>query len=162
MANAPDKEQIYLDYKDKVTRFVGAKVGDYSQVEDIVSNIFVKIYSHLDSFDDSKASLSTWIYTIANNTVLDYYRGRRVFEEVPEEIADDSEIDADLLQEESLRMLADALESLTERERDLIVLHYYKGMLLKDVAAKMGMSYANAKIIHKKALTALRTLLEDK
>lgn len=162
MANAPDKEQIYLDYKDKVTRFVGAKVGDYSQVEDIVSNIFVKIYSHLDSFDDSKASLSTWIYTIANNTVLDYYRGRRVFEEVPEEIADDSEIDADLLQEESLRMLADALESLTERERDLIVLHYYKGMLLKDVAAKMGMSYANAKIIHKKTLTALRTLLEDK
>jgi len=161
MANAPDKEQIYLDYKDKITRFVGSKVGDYSQVEDIVSNIFVKVYSHLDSFDPEKASISTWIYTIANNTVLDYYRGRRVFEEVPEELSDDTEVDAELLQEESLRMLADALERLSERERDLIVLHYYKGMLLKDVAAKMGMSYANAKIIHKKALTSLRGLLED-
>ena len=38
----------------------------------------------------------------------------------------------------------------------LILLHYYKGMPLKAVADKMGMSYINVKVIHKKALSSLR------
>ena len=52
--------------------------------------------------------------------------------------------------------LADALMSLKEKERDLIVLHYYSGHTLKTVAEMMGMSYINAKVIHKKALTSLQ------
>ncbi|MCQ2477227.1 MAG: hypothetical protein MJ125_05255 [Clostridia bacterium] len=38
----------------------------------------MKIYEKTDSFDESKASLSTWIYTVARNTLTDYYRMRVV------------------------------------------------------------------------------------
>ena len=51
--------------------------------------------------------------------------------------------------------------TLKERERDLILLHYYKGLTLKEVADKMGMSYINAKVIHKKALAALRVYYQQ-
>ena len=60
-----------------------------------------------------------------------------------------------------LDTLADALTTLKERERDLILLHYYKGLTLKEVADKMGMSYINAKVIHKKALSGLRTYFQE-
>ena len=66
-------------------------------------------------------------------------------DEQPEELTDDA-----------LDSLADALLALKERERDLIVLHYYTGYTLKEVAEMMGMSYINAKVIHKKALENLR------
>ena len=60
------------------------------------------------------------------------------------------------MSDDALDGLADALMTLKERERDLIVLHYYRGHTLKTVAQMMGMSYINAKVIHKKALAGLR------
>ena len=60
-----------------------------------------------------------------------------------------------------LDTLADALMTLKVRERDLILLHYYKGLSLKEVAEKMGMSYINAKVIHKKALSGLKNYFQE-
>ena len=47
------------------------------------------------------------------------------------------------------------------RSRALIILHYYKGFTLKIVAEKMQMSYANAKVIHRRALQKLRGFLGE-
>ena len=60
-----------------------------------------------------------------------------------------------------LEQLAEALESLDERSRDLIILHYYDGLTLKEIADRMQMSYPNAKVIHKKALRSLKAVLGD-
>ena len=62
----------------------------------------------------------------------------------------------DVLKKESLDALADALENLKERERDLTLLHYYKNKSLKEIASIMGMSYSNARVIHKKALGKMK------
>ena len=48
------------------------------------------------------------------------------------------------------------LLALKEKARDLIVLHYYTDHTLKEMAEMMGMSYINAKVVHKKALESLR------
>ena len=60
------------------------------------------------------------------------------------------------LVDDVLDNLAEALMRLKEKERDLIVLHYYSGHILKTVEEMMGMSYVNAKVIHKKALASLQ------
>ena len=61
--------------------------------------------------------------------------------------------------EETLNELASALEKLPERERDLIILHYYHNRQLKEIAVKMHMSYSNCKLVHNKALMKLRQYL---
>lgn len=150
-------EQIYLEYRDKICSYIRGKVENYHDAEDLTAQVFEKVYSNLDSFDETKSSLSTWIYTIARNTVTDFYRTRRIhagYDEAYELVA--PERDRDILEE-----LADALMTLKERERDLILLHYYKGLTLKAVADKMGMSYINAKVIHKKALAGLRVYYQE-
>ena len=162
-------EQVYRDYYDKVTRFVRKKVADPTDAEDLVSEVFLKLTKNWDKFDPEKASASTWVYTIANNTVVDYYRTRKVHVEMPDEaeetrglpqeLIDYAAPDEQLMRAESLNDLARALEQLKEKERDLIILHYYQNMTLKEVAEKMGMSYINAKVIHKKALDKMQMLL---
>ena len=148
----PVAENIYLDYHDKVSAYIRGKVDNHHDAEDLVSQVFEKVYGKLHTFEETKASLSTWIYTITRNTVTDYYRTRRVHVDIDELYSLPApEKDRDVLED-----LADALMTLTERERDLILLHYYKGLTLKEVADKMGMSYINAKVIHKKALSGLR------
>lgn len=162
MEMTPEKsEQIYKDYHDKVLHFIYGKTSNYTLAEDLTSDVFLKVYSKLDTFDDTKASISTWIYRIAQNTLIDYFRTRKVFSEVPEEISQESEIDEELLNNETLDALADALTELPERDRDLIILHYYHGLTLKEAAARLGMSYSNAKLVHNKSLVVLERLMSE-
>ena len=146
-------EQIYLQYHDKVRAYVRGKIQDPHDVEDLVSAVFMKIVQKLDSYDPEKASVSTWVYTITRNTVTDHFRTRRTLVALEDYMADEA---PEELNDGVLDSLADALLALKEKERSLIVLHYYTGHTLKEVAEMMGMSYINAKVIHKKALESLR------
>ena len=71
------KEQIYLAYKEKVTAYVSSRVSQEEDAKDLVSQVFTKVYQNLPTFDESRASLSTWIYSITRNAVIDYYRTKR-------------------------------------------------------------------------------------
>lgn len=155
------KEKIYSDYHEKVYHYLYGKTLNKELSEDLAEDVFVKVYSKLDSFDDTKASISTWIYRITQNTLIDYYRVRKIHSEVPEELAATGDIDDELLNDEMLSALADALAKLDKRERDLIVLHYYKGMTLKEVAQVLNMSYSNTKLVHNKCIVELKGMLGD-
>ena len=154
MTNA---EQIYLQYHDKVRAYVRGKIQDPHDVEDLVSAVFMKIVQKLDSYDPEKASVSTWVYTITRNTVTDHFRTRRTLMALEDYMADEA---PEELNDGVLDSLADALLALKEKERSLIVLHYYTGHTLKEVAEMMGMSYINAKVVHKKALDSLRAFFQ--
>lgn len=154
--NAEKQKEIYEAYYPKVLRYLVSKVNDRYLAEDLCSDIFLKVYEKYDSFDPQKASLSTWIYTIARNKMTDYFRGRRIFEEVPEDIVSELSPLEDICKEETLGELADALEKLDERERDIIILRYYSEYTLKKIAQVMGISYAYVKILHNKALDKMR------
>ena len=146
-----DAGQIYEEFQPKVRAYVRGKIHDPHDAEDLVSAVFMKVVQKLERFDPAKASVSTWVYTITRNTVTDYFRTRRSMVAFEEYMVDETE-----LTDDALDSLADALMSLKEKERDLIVLHYYSGHTLKTVAEMMGMSYINAMVIHKKALTSLQ------
>lgn len=161
-----EKEKIYLEYRDKVYAYIRGKVADPHEAEDLQSCVFLKVFQGLGRFDRGKASLSTWIYTITKNTVYDHFRLRRVHEKLDTDSHEAAglyggDLAEGLVSEEELDRLACALERLKERERDLIVLHYYKEYTLKQIAELMGMSYGNAKAVHKKALVALEKEMRD-
>ena len=154
-----DKEQIYLKYRDKVYGYILSKINNVQDAEDLSSEVFLKVYAKLDSFDENKASLSTWIYTVTRNTLTDYYRTRKVFFEIPEDAEDDASTEDDICNAEALEALANALEALEKRERDIIILHYYSGKTLKEISEKLGISYSYVKILQNKALENLRKKL---
>lgn len=155
-----EREDIYRNYSKKVFYYVIGKGINETDAEDLVANIFVKIYNKIDVFDPTKASLSTWIYRIAQNTVIDFFRSRKSFGELTEDIVYIDENFEKYTNAETLTELAQALMKLDERSRALIVLVFYDGLSLKEAADKIGMSYSNAKIIKKKALDALKKELE--
>ena len=151
-----DRETIYRDYYGKVFGYIRSKVKPRQDAEDIAADVFVKVFEKLDSFDESKASLSTWIYTITRNTLTDYFRTRRVHGEIPETLAEEDSFEDEICNNDMLDSLADALENLDERERDIVIFHYYSGMTLKEVSDKMGISYSYVKLLHNNALAALK------
>ena len=154
-----DKENIYRDYHGKVYGYIRSKINSVQDAEDLAADVFVKVFEKLDSFDESKASLTTWIYTITRNTLTDYFRTRRVFDEIPETLEDGTSVEDDVCHAAMLELLANALEILDKRERDIIILRFYSGKTLKDITAQMGISYAYGKILQNKAFEKLRQYL---
>lgn len=157
---AEEKERLYAGYKDKVLSYIRSRVFNASDVEDLCEDVFVKAFSAADSFDPSKASAGTWLYSITRNTVIDYCRRFHSTEEIPEDISDECRTEDGIIESETLEELAAALENLPTELTDVIVLHYYDCMPLTTVAVTLGISYGAVKIRHNKALSLLRSALK--
>lgn len=155
------EEQIYLEYHDKVYGYIISKINNQHDAEDIAADVFVKIYAKLDTFDESKSSLSTWIYTVTKNTLTDYFRTRKVFIQIPDIIEDETSADDEICNAETLEKLAETLETLEKRERDIIILHFYSGKTLKEIAEKLNISYAYVKTLQNKALKKIKNILKN-
>lgn len=115
MMNKQDCGFIYTQYCDKVFGFVRSKSFNRTEAEDVVQIVFLKVYGNLDKYDETKASLSTWIYTITRNTVYDYLKEKRdhpvlgLFENT---VDSEEEPDDSILNNETLEELACALQKL--------------------------------------------------
>lgn len=153
------QEEVYCQYRDKVGQYISAKITNRADAEDLVSETFLKVYEKFDTFDESRSSLSTWIYTITRNTVIDYFRKHRIHAELSESLPDEACVEDEIFREEALKLLAQALKRLDRRSRDLIILRYDKKLSLKDIAVRLDISYAYVKILHKDALQRLRAFL---
>ncbi len=149
-------EEIYKEYHDKVMAYIRNRINNYEDAEDLCAEVFLKIQQRYDDYDKEKAALSTWIYAITRNAVIDHYRVNRISEELPEDIASEEAIDTDIIRKETLGELADALLQLSEEERTVIVLHYYEGLTLKQIEAKTGLSYGKVKLRHNSAIDKMK------
>ena len=154
--NHPDIEQIYTEYRDRVMGYIYARLRSRADAEDLCQDVFEKINMKLESFDSGKASISTWIYSITRNSVIDFYRRSHPHEEIDENMAQDGAVDDNLLNDETLEELAEALEKLPAELREIVVLRYYDGIPLTEIAKKMGMSYGMVKLRHNSALELIR------
>lgn len=154
-----EKDQLYREYNKKILYYIRGKGISEQDAEDMCANIFVKFYNSLDTFDPSKASPSTWLYRITQNTVIDFFRQKKHFAELNEEMVFIDQGFDDVLNNETLTELAQALMKLDVRSRALVVLVYYDGKTLKEAAQQLNMSYSNSKIIMKKALSELKQFL---
>lgn len=149
-------EELYTAYRGRVLSYLQGKLEHREDAEDLCEAVFEKVCRALPEFDGKHASAMTWIFTITRNTLTDYYRTRRQFAPLPEELADPAEPDARLIAEETLETLAAALAALPEPLRDVIVLRYYDGYAMTEIARMTGISYGMVKVRHKKALEQLR------
>ncbi len=156
-----DIDQIYTEYSGKVMGYIRARVRSKAEAEDLHSEVFEKILRKIEGFDPTKASLNTWIFTVTRNTVIDHFRRSRPGEELDENMSDDTEIDEGLLQTESLSELAAALRKLPQQLMDIIVLRYYDGKPLTEIAKIMNLSYGAVKLRHQNAIMLLKEQLMD-
>ena len=155
-----DLEQIYTEYSGKVMGYIRARIRNSADAEDLHSEVFEKIQRRLDSYDPQKASISTWVFTITRNTLIDHFRRNKVGEELDENMSDDSDLDESLLKTESLTELAQALRKLPQQLMDIVILRYYDQKPLTEIARMMGLSYGAVKLRHQNAIMLLRDALK--
>ena len=154
-------EQIYTAYYGKVMGYISARIRNHADAEDLCADVFEKIQRKLGDYDQSKAAVGTWIFTITRNTLIDHFRRKKPNEELDENLSDDTELDESLLSAETLGELASALRRLPQQMMDIIVLRYYDGKPLTGIAQLMNLSYGAVKLRHQNALIMLRKIMSS-
>src|SRR5436190_15021986 len=80
--NAPGAEDgmrtLYRTYGPELYGFAVNSLGDRQLAEEVVQDVFTRVWRHADSFDPARASFRTWIYGIARNAIIDLKRRRAV------------------------------------------------------------------------------------
>ena len=157
MTDAERFEAVYREYRPKVLDYIRSHVSETLDAEDLCSEVFRKVLEHMDP---GSSGVSSYIYTITRNTVVDYYRTRRIHCPLDEDLSVDDSPEAGVLSAETLEQLAGALRLLPERERDIIVLHYFANNSLHEISDKMALPYSVVKRAHQSALKKLRVQME--
>ncbi len=153
--------RLYETYLPGIYRFVYYRVGERAPAEDLTSDIFTRALTAFGRFDSRKASFATWIYTIARNTLTDYFR-KQAREKTLDE-AEESDIpsaampvDEELAREEEFRVLHRCLRRLKTREQEIISLKFSSGMTNREIAAVTGISETNVGTILCRTVRKLR------
>jgi len=158
--------ELYNYYLPRVYNYVHYRVTDFHICDDLTSQIFEKLFSRLKYYQAGKAAFSAWLFSIARNTIADYYRSQARTRCTSLEItADITNFELDpsdiVTYNETQQHLIKALASLTQRERDIIALKFWSGSSNKDIAILVGISESNTAVILFRAMRRLRIILES-
>jgi RNA polymerase sigma-70 factor (ECF subfamily) len=152
---------LYNLYLNKVYSRVKSRVP-VQDVEDVVQDIFVAVIRSLSSFEQ-RANFGTWLYTIVNRQIADYYRKRSrtiagrhpmVTLDDAERVADPMVADRDSLDEQA--QLQQSLGALPEHYQEIISLRYVDKLAFAEIAQRRGQTLEAAKSLYRRALQALR------
>jgi len=137
---------------------------DRATAEDVLQQVLLEVWQRASSYDASRASLLTWVLTIAKSRALDELR-RRVPEPVDPSAAAEHAASAGSADDEPERLLerwriAALLERLPRSEASLLRLRFYDGLTQSEIAARTGISQGTIKTRMVNGLAHLRDLLE--
>lgn len=146
------------DLRAQLRRFVGKRVSDRHEAEDIVQDVLVRAQESLHQIE-SRERIAAWLSRIAANRIIDYYRARRLTEELPEDLA------AAAPEDDPVVALAACLPTLAERlpaaYRDALRLSELDGMPQREVARRLGLSLSGAKSRVQRGRAMLRQVVEQ-
>jgi len=137
-------ENIWKDYHLKLYNFVNKRINDPSLSEDMVQEIMIKVNSKLDTLESTQ-KLQGWIYQIARNTIIDYYRAKKPYEALPQYLASPEVDQIKQARQEISGCLDVLIENLPSDYREAIILSEIEGFTQKEVASKQNISLSGAK-----------------
>jgi RNA polymerase sigma-70 factor (ECF subfamily) len=155
---------LYDRYVVRVQRYVYAHVAPSSEVDDLVSVIFLRALTRIDTYHRDRGTFGAWLISIARNATIDHRRalnrrtvpldqaeGIREPHPSPEEMA---------ILTERQRAIRQAFTTLTPQQRDALALRFLAEVSFADVGRALHTSEAAAKMLVHRGLLALRSELD--
>jgi RNA polymerase sigma factor (sigma-70 family) len=167
--NAQLYSQLIDRYERKILAFIfnmlkSARLEMMS--EDLCQETFYKAYRSLETFREVEASFSTWLYTIARNTVLSELRKQKNVKisleqsgYVPHASADTMP-EQTMLRNEKVQMVRKAINNLPEKQRSALILREYDQLDYQEIANILGQTVSSVKSLLFRARASVKTQLE--
>jgi RNA polymerase sigma-70 factor, ECF subfamily len=155
--------ELYRRYSGELFGFACNALADRELAEEVVQDVFARAWRHAGDYDPRRATVRTWLYSIARNRIVDARRRAAVR---PGLVGDpESETPAELdhrLEQAVLRwQVAAALARLSPEHREVIRLAHYGGLTMREIAERKGIPLGTVKSRTSYALRSLRLILDE-
>lgn len=141
---------FYKSYSPKILNYLSTHLPNSEDAQEVNNDVFLEAIDSLNLLND-EGNLEAWLYRIAHNKMVDYYRKRKIKSLLLSQIPYLEIIDKEVHQPEFLfekdrirEKIEKALLSLSEKYQKILRLHYEEGLSVKDLAVKLNMSFKAA------------------
>jgi RNA polymerase sigma-70 factor (ECF subfamily) len=167
-------QELVERYQTRLLNFIYRTIGDRERAEDLVQEVFIRVYRHLHRFDRTK-KFSTWIYTIASNLAKNELRNRSrnplIFfqtikknwqdDDRPLQFEDTSSRPDDLYRKRHLREMVEAsVSKLPEHHRQVFILRELEGKSYEEIAEITGCNLGTVKSRLNRARNSFASIIE--
>lgn len=143
-------ENLYDQYEKLLYSFVIKISSDQTLAEEVLQEVFIKLWTHKAKYDDSKGKFSSWLVTITRYTAIDLIRANKKHSvsleeetDVPEEKTKSTE---DLVEwKETGAVMKQAVQKLSEDQRQMVDLFYFKGLSQRKIAEQCNLPLGTVK-----------------
>lgn len=153
-------EKVWQEYHSRLRTFIKSKISNDMATDDILQNVFLKMHAGLDSLkDDTK--LKSWLYQIARNAIVDFYRSRKPTTDIPAWVPQHETDSNEKVTQELSECLQPMIQKLPENYREAIILSALKGLTQKEVAKVQGTTLSGAKSRVQRGRALLKNMLNE-
>ncbi len=156
--------RLYDRYLPSIYRFVFIRVGRKQDAEDISQQVFTSAWQNIDGFEFKGYPFSSWIYRIASNAVIDYYRTAKnnvSIDNVPEEFfSEETNDEANVDRAINMTTVRVALTRLEPDQQNVLIMKFVEDLSNKEIAEALGKSEGAVRVIQHRALKQLKTHLD--
>ena len=153
---------LYETYLNPIYRFIYVRVRTPELAEDLTQTVFLKAWQALPNLAEREHSFSSWLYTIARNTVIDHWKKKKdiiVGDESPiwYTVADTRPTPNEIAEKnEEARFVLTLLDALTDEQRELILLRFIEDKTTEEIAVLMNRRPDAIRALQYRALQTLR------
>lgn len=156
--------RIYDHFADKIYRFIYFRVGHKEVAEDVLSDTFVKSWQKINQIN-TPAALSGWLYQIAKNNIIDYYRLKKelvALSEVEEFLEDEANpVDTVSISIQQNRVL-NILTELPPDQQQVIKYRFFEDLSNEEIAYVMSKTEGAIRVLQHRAIIKLKEILNEK
>jgi RNA polymerase sigma-70 factor, ECF subfamily len=160
-----DREAFELLYRRFARPVLGLalhRLGDRGRAEDAVQETFAKVWRRAVTYRPERGPGAPWLYGVARHAIADQGRARLEPVSEPPDTADDDPGPPELVESEWVSWrVHSAVETLSQDERVLIELAYWKGLSQSEIATHLGIPLGTVKTRTRRTLARLAQLLDD-
>ena len=163
--SANDFGLLYDHYIAQIYRFVLLKVSHKQEAEDLSHEIFLSAWKNIERYYDRGLPFSSWLYQIARNKIIDYYRVKKeavAIDNVSEnEFAIKNVLNEDLDHNSAIKKVKSYFQYLSEEQQNVIILRFIEDLSPAEIANAINKSEGAVRIIQHRAIKQLKKVFDQ-
>ncbi len=149
---------LYAHYADNVYGYVRSIVHDHHEAEDVTQHVFTKLIGVIGKYEEREVPFFAWVLRVAHNVAVDHIRKQQRLVPV-EEVRSSYEGGGDPARGGQMNALRDALSTLPQAQREVLVLRHFAGLSPPEIATRTGRSEGSIHALHHRGRRTLKAVL---
>jgi RNA polymerase sigma-70 factor (ECF subfamily) len=152
---------IYEEFASRIFNFLIVRVKHKQVAEDLLHTVFLKAWTNINSYVQTGAKFSTWLFQIANFTLIDYWRVKKDTVEL-DKVENAAAFSTNAQAYEKYDYLYNVMSDLPQDQQTVLELRFRQDMSVEETATIMNKSQVAIRVLQHRAIKALRSRLNAK